>query len=233
MKKIVGLDLDEIFRAYIETFHHYYEKEFDLKVYDKTGEQISGYQCEYTTNKLNDIFEFKEYVRKNKYIKSDIDTVYSSHLRFENDEEFISKENAFNIFRYEDYLIELYGTCPKTYTNVSLDLSKLVDKYQDEVEFKFLVKDKTVTVGPSLFFISTLKPIVKKYEFVDTFEDVWNNCDVYITSNPDFVTTIQDEKEIILKSMPYNEDLNVKYRINAISDLLENKFIDNIIKNDK
>lgn len=230
MKKIVGLDLDEIFRSYIETFHHYYEKEFNLKVYNKKGEQVSGYNCEYNTNNIGDIFEFKEYIRKNKIIKSDIDTIYSSHIKYDNEEEFISKENALNIFRYEDYLIELYGTCPKTYTNVSLDLSKLVDKYQDEIEFKFLVKDKTITIGPSLFFISTMKPIVKKYQFVDTFEDVWDNCDIYVTANPDFITTKHDNKEIILKNMPYNKDFDVNYRINSLSDLLENNIINKILK---
>jgi len=232
MKKIVGLDLDEIFRAYIETFHHYYEKEFDLKKFDKKGEQISGYECEYTTNDLGKIFEFKEYVRKNKYIKSDIDTYYSNRLKFEENEEYISKEKALNIFRYEDYLIELYGTCPKTYTNVSLDINRLIKKYEDSLEFIFLIKDKEVTIGPSLFFISTMKPIIKRYEFVNEFKDLWEKCDIYITANPDIYETMDNTKNIILKNMPYNDHIDTDYKINSISDLLENKLIDKILEND-
>lgn len=220
MKKIVGLDLDEVFRDYIATFHHFYEKEFDLKKYDTYGEQIEGYKCDYHTNKLEDLFEFKEQNKKTSILVSDLDVIYSSKPKFETEEIFISKKEALNIFRYEDYLMELYGTCPKTYTNVGLDLSRLIDKYQDEYEFKFIINDKTVTIGPTLFFLSTLRPIVTDYKFVKKIEDVWNLCDVYITANPDFLEHKPDEKEIIMVNMPYNKNLEIKNRINLLSDLL-------------
>jgi hypothetical protein len=230
MKKIIGVDVDEVLRAYIETFHHFYEKEFNLKIYDKFGEQVSGYECEYTTNNLSEIFEFKESTKKTTYMISDIDVVYSSHQKFKDEEVFVSKEDAFNTFRYVDYLMELYGTCPKTYVNVGLDLSRLIDKYRDEVEFRIIIKDKPVTIGPTLFFISTLKPAIRNYHFVNTFEDVWNLCDVYITANPDFILTIPTEKEIILKNMPYNQHVQIEYKINNLSELLENNFINKILE---
>jgi hypothetical protein len=229
MKKIIGIDVDEILRAYIETFHHFYEKEFDLKIYDKQGEQIAGYNCDYHTNDLSKLFYFKEGLKKTTYMVSDLDVVYSSKQKFEEEEVFVSKEDALNIFRYEDYLIELYGTCPKTYTNVGLDLARLVDKYKNEVDFKIIVKDKTITIGPTLFFLSTLRPTIKNYQFINTFEDVWNLCDVYVTANPDFVSTIPTEKEIILKNMPYNTGIEVENRINNLSDLLENKIIEKFL----
>lgn len=228
MKKIIGIDVDEVLRAYIETFHHFYEKEFNLKVYDKHGEQIAGYECDFHTNDLSKLFEFKEGYRKTTYMVSDLDVVYSSKQKFQDEEVFVSKEDALNIFKYEDYLMELYGTCPKTYTNVGLDLAKLVTKYKEDFDFRIIVKDKTITVGPTLFFLSTLRPIIKDYHFVNTFEDVWNLCDVYITANPDFVSTVPSEKEIILKNMPYNKDIELKNKINNLSDLLENNIIENI-----
>jgi hypothetical protein len=229
MKKIVGIDIDEVLRAYIETFHHFYEKEFNLKIFDKYGEQISGYECDYHTNNLSELFEFKEGLKKTRYMVSDLDIVYSSKQKFEDEEVFVSKEDALNIFRYEDYLMELYGTCPKTYTNVGLDLSRLIDKYKNEIEFKVIVKDKAITIGPSLFFLSTLRPTIKNYHFVNTFEDVWNLCDVYVTANPDFVSTIQTQKQIILKNMPYNKSYDVEYKIDSLSELLENNIIENIL----
>jgi hypothetical protein len=230
MKKSIGIDVDEILRAYIETFHHFYEKEFDLKKYDKNGEQISGYECDYHTNNLSELFEFKEGFKKTKYMVSDLDVVYSSRQKFEEEEVFISKEDALNIFRYEDYLIELYGTCPKTYTNVGLDLARLIDMYRDDVDFKIIVKDKPITIGPTLFFLSTLRPTIKNYHFVNNIEDVWNLCDVFITANPDFVSTIQTEKQVILKHMPYNLNIETEFKINNLSELLENKIINKILE---
>lgn len=229
MKKIIGLDIDEIFRAYIETFHHYYEKEFDLKILDKFGDQISGYVCDFKTNNLTNLFEFKDDYKKTRLIVSDIDVIYSSHPKFEDEEVYISKEMALNIFKYEDYLMELYGICPKIYTNVGLDLAKLVYKYRDDIEFKFIVKDNTITIGPTLFFISTLRPTVKSYEFVNNYEDVWDLCDIYITANPDFIGNKPIQKEIILKNMPYNTEYKIEDRIETISDLLENNIIEKFI----
>jgi hypothetical protein len=225
MKKIVGLDIDEVFRAFIETFHHFYEKEFDLKKFDKFGEQIEGYECNYHTNKLDELFKFKETVRKTRLIVSDIDVVYSSNPKFEDEEHFISKEMALNIFKYEDYLMELYGTCPKTYTHVGLDLSKLVEKYLDNYEFRFIIKDKRITIGPTLFFLSTLRPVVTDYKFVNNIEDVWNLCDVYITANPDFIGVKPQEKNIIMVNMPYNQNKNIEKRIDKLGDLLENNLL--------
>ena len=225
MKKIVGLDVDEVFRAFIETFHHFYEKEFDLKKFDKFGEQIDGYECNYHTNKLDELFEFKESVRKTRLMVSDIDVVYSSKPKFEDEELFISKEMALNIFRYEDYLMELYGTCPKTYTHIGLDLSRLIEKYLDEYEFRFIVKDKRITIGPTLFFLSTLRPFVNDYKFVNTIEDVWNLCDVYITANPDFVSVKPQGKDIIMVTMPYNQNIDIEKRIDKLGDLLENNLL--------
>lgn len=230
MKKRIGIDVDEVLRAYIETFHHFYEKEFDLKVFNLTGEQISGYNCDYHTNNLLDLFEFKEGYKKTVYMKSELEVVYYSNQKFEEETVFLSKEDALNVFRYEDYLMELYGTCPKTYTNVGLDLSKLVYKYKDEVDFCIIVKDKPVTYAPTLFFLSTLRPIINNYHFVNSFENVWNLCDIYITANPDFVSTIPSEKEIILKNMPYNDHLNLENKFNNLYELLENNIIDKLIK---
>jgi len=225
MKKIIGLDLNEVFRDYIQTFHHFYEKEFNLKRFDKFGEQIEGYECDYHTNNLNKLFEFKEGIRKTRVMVSDIDVIYSSKPKFEDEEEYFSKEMALNIFRYEDYLMELYGTCPKTYTHVGLDLTKLIEKYSEEYEFKFIIKDKRVTIGPSLFFISTLKPAITEYKFVDNIEDVWNLCDLYITANPDFIEYKPMEKEIIMVNMPYNKNIEIEKRIDKLSDLLENNLL--------
>lgn len=231
MEKIkIGLDIDEIFRAYIETFHHFYEKEFELKVLDKKGEQIGGYECNYNTNNLIELFEFKDTIRKTRIMVSDIDVIYSSHPKFEDEEVYISKEMGLNIFKYEDYLMELYGTCPKIYTNVGLDLAKLVDKYKEDVEFKFIIKDKTITIGPTLFFLSTLRPTIKSYDFVNTVGDVWNLCDLYITANPDFINGEENRKKVILKNMQYNKDIKIKNRFDYLFDLLENNIIENLLK---
>lgn len=225
MKKIIGLDLDEVFRSYIETFHHFYEKEFDLKKFDKFGEQIEGYDCEYNTHNLLDLFEFKETTRKRRVMVSDIDVIYSSKPKFEDETEVLSKQESLDLFRYEDYLMELYGTCPKTYTHVGLDLSKLIEKYNNEYDFKFIIKDKLITIGPSLFFISTLRPIVRDYKFVNKIDDVWDLCDLYITANPDYISSKPEEKNLIIVNMPYNSKYEVPNRIDKLGDLLENKML--------
>jgi len=229
MKKIIGIDVDEVLRAYIETFHHYYEKEFNLKVLDRFGDQISGYDCDYHTDDLSELFEFKEGFRKTKYMVSEIDTVYYSNQKFENEEVFVSKEDALNIFKYEDYLMELYGTCPKVYTNVGLDLSKLVNNYKENIEFKIIVKDKPITIGPTLFFLSTLRPTINNFHFVNKLDDVWNLCDIYITANPNIIYTIPTEKSVILKTMPYNENIEVDNRIDSLLNLLENNIINKLL----
>lgn len=221
MKKIIGLDINEVFRNFIETFHHFYEKEFNLASFDRYGEKISGYECEYYTNNLKEIFKFNNVIKKETVLVSDIDVYYSSKPKFNNNKHIIDKETAFNIFMYEDYLMELYGTCPKTYTHVGLDLNKIISKYGDNYIFKFIVKDKKITIPPTLFFLSTLRLDISEYLFVDSYKDIWDKCDIYITPNPDIYKEKPEGKEIIMVDMPYNKNLKIEKRISDINEILK------------
>jgi hypothetical protein len=211
---VVGVDIDDVLRDFRKTVIYYYHKD------NKMDYDYIDYET-FTNSDLEEILDFKETSDTKYFIDNDLDVYYTTRNKITEYVETSTKEDQINKFLYEDYLLEIYGLSTTTYRNVGNDFNLLIRKYKETHKFILLVKDKKITFSPTLSFISILKPFISEIKYVDNTKDLMDSCDVYITSNEQYINEVN--KKIILVNKPTVEH---EYKIDRLGDLLENQILD-------
>ena len=136
---------------------------------------------------------------------------------------YTAREN-YNKFMYEDYCFEIFGTAPKMYKRVDYDLDLFYKKFMKQFNFVLVSKENWFSIPPTLFFLSSqITSRIKKYVFAETNEEIWDEVDFLITTDPELLNPPKNKKVIKL-NRPYNEDIK--------TDLSAINFIE-LIKNDE
>lgn len=221
-KKVIGIDINEVLRAYLYAVEEQYIKEF--------GEAGVITKPINTTNLLNH-YEFKEKTRKVSYIMDDEFGWISSDVKFEEVTETISKELALKYFLYEDYTFEIFSSTGKIYSNVFIDLNSIYKDYRNDFEFVILAKENNITIKHTLFFLSKNAIQLQNYKFVSTDEDIWKNCDIYITTNPNIIKSKPFNKTSVRVRLPYNADAKADYSISRLGELKEGEIFNELKSN--
>ena len=148
---------------------------------------------------------------------------------------FTAKE-VYNRFMYEDYLFEIFGASSVMYKNMDVDVEKFVKKYESTVEFILLSKENWLSIPPTLFFLSKTMSRFKNYRFVETNEEMWEDIDILITTDPEILDAGTPEgKDVIKLQRPYNKECHdgsmgkKGKKILQINDLNGNKKFEKII----
>ena len=126
--KTIGIDINEVLRAYKKRLIYLYNKENNINIDDI---DMDSYQ----NKDITEILDFRDEVVRNEYIDNPIDIAYTTRNNIVVDERVVTKQEKIKNFLYVDYLLELYGISGKTYTNVDLDLNKLIKKYENKYKF--------------------------------------------------------------------------------------------------
>jgi hypothetical protein len=218
-KKIIGIDINEVLRAYLYAIEEHYKKEF--------GDEAVVTKPINTTDLLNH-YEFKEKTRKVSYIMDDEDGWISSDVKFEEVTETITKELALKYFLYEDYTFEIFASTGKMYSNVFTDLNTLYRDYRDDYEFIILAKENNITIKHTLFFLSKNGIQLQNYKFVSSIDEVWDYCDIYITTNPQILNQKPFGKISIKVRLPYNTDTNSDYNIFRLDELKDGEILNKL-----
>jgi hypothetical protein len=160
-----------------------------------------------------------------EYHTSDGDKNNADDFLFYTEEKFVSAREKYNRFLYEDFCFEIFGNSPMMYTNLNLDIQKLVYENKD-IEFILFSDENQFSIAPTLFFLSKNNFKFKKISFIENYNEVWNEVDIYITSNPEILKNKAPfGKEIIKVKRPYNIDIPNNYlEILHVKDLLSNEF---------
>lgn len=235
MSKIkLGIDIDEVLRAKWAAFDKCYDNEF--------GDE--GITEPFNTYEFRNHYEFKdtevvEQILDDKYLEADDKgEVKISPKQFIVDQEtgkapiddfimnketkFLTGEEMFNKFLYEDYLFEIHASAPKLYTNADVDLNVFQKRYADYFEFVLFTKGRKETIPSTLFFLAKQRIECRTVLFVDTNEEIWDKVDWILTTDPTFEKRPESKKLIIL-DRPYN--LEVKSDYNAYGVLTLNNEI--------
>ena len=138
-------------------------------------------------------------------------------------------EDELNHFLYEEYSLELFGHANEPYRTAVIDLNKLYDLYKDNHEIILLSKEHGNSISATLFFLSKTSCKIRNYNFVKSEIEALNYCDIIITSHPDILNNIPENKIGIKIKTEYNQNINCPYTFDKLKDLLGNSVFDNLL----
>lgn len=139
----------------------------------------------------------------------------SNHFKFQSEDEM-------KYFFFVEFAIEIFGHSAPVYNGVFRDLAELM-KDNDDWEIT-IVSDEVGKGKPSsLFFLSKNTCYVDNYRFYkkDNVEEMWNECDVWITTECDVINTKPEGKTVVKVETEYNKDLKSDYTVEKLTNVKE------------
>lgn len=235
-RKTICIDINEVLRYRWLQFDRFYVEEFGEEgipeipyVYDfwndykwKTKEETINF----LNDDLPDTISPLEYAVDEETGEAPVD-----FMAFKPETTKIKPRDVYKKFMYEDFLFEIHGSAPMMYKGLDKDLETFYTKFKDQFEIKIVSKENWFTIPPTLFFLSKCMPRIGNYHFVESNKEVWDSCDILISSDPELLVNIPRGKKIIKVLRPFNEKLKTKNKIEIfqIVDLLHNKEFEKII----
>lgn len=176
-----------------------------------------------------------------KYYKKDINKSFDDEnvdynvLNIIDTLNFKSNKDKFE-FMYVDYPFEVFGCAPTMHRNLSVTINNwLVDlsnKEDDKYEVKlFSLKEEGLSIQSTYHFLSKIGCRVREMLFPKDGKDMWDKCDVIITTNERIVYNKPKEKVVVLintndnKLLQNSADLTYDSLMDVITD---EKFIDKV-----
>ncbi len=239
-KVVVGIEIDEILRAKWLQFDRYYVEEFGeagVPEQPYCYNYFKNYNWSPMTETLQELKEPDDmpeninpidYVVDEKTGESDAD--FLLFKKAEKNE--LTPEQVYNRFMYEDFMFEIFASAPMMYKNMDSDVVKFIKKYND-VEFVVISKENLITIPATLFFLSKTMSRFKNYKFIDSYDEVWDSVDVFITTNPDVFDLKPIDKKLITLKRPYNIGCysDIDENITHLNDLTESEKFKKILEN--
>jgi len=241
MKKIkIGIDINEVLRARWIQFDKYFVEEFgednlpdtkDLYQYDlfehyKWEDRVE--EVKILNEKLPENINPIDYQVDEKTGIAPVD-----YLAFKTEKKNLTAKESYNRFMYEDYLFEIHASAPAMYNQMDLHFEKFILKYGDTVEFVVLSQENWFSIPPTLFYLSKIMSRCKNYRFVDNKDEMWDDVDILITTDPEILDKGTPEGKRVIKLLrPYNvdsQDGSIKEEILQIHDLQDNLEFQKII----
>ncbi len=229
MSKIkLGIDIDEILRAKWLAFDRYYTDEFSedgIKEPFDTYDLKNHYEFKDTEEVTQTITEEfleheglkklspKEYIVDEKTGKAPVDD-----FAFKTEKKWLTAQEVFDKFLYEDYVFEIHGGAPKLYMNADVDLNVFQKRYKEYFDFVFFAKTRTEAIPGTLFFLSKMRIECNSIQFVETNEEIWNKVDWIISTDPSYAERPEGKKLVLLNRL-YNEETSADHKAFGISTL--------------
>jgi hypothetical protein len=139
----------------------------------------------------------------------------SNHFKFQSEDEL-------KYFFFIEFAIEIFGHSAPVYNGVFRDLSDLM---KDNEDWEITIVSDEVGKGKpsSLFFLSKNTCYVDNYKFYkkDNIETLWEECDIWITSDYDVITKKPEGKTVVKIEAEYNKDLESDYSVEKLTNVKE------------
>lgn len=130
-------------------------------------------------------------------------------------------EDDFFIFMYEDFVMQIFGHAPSIEMSTFQDLDEVYHSFKEDFKFTLISNEVGKSKPASLFFISKFGCQIDKIIFYNklTENNVWNEFDILLTSNPELLLQNNKDKVIIKYTTEYNKSIDTEYTINTIKEL--------------
>jgi len=164
----------------------------------------------------------------------------------EDDEDVLNKYIKFDSkkkkssFIYEDYPYEIFGCANPMDTflpsKINTWLYNITNIEDDDIRVVYYsLYEDALTIQSTYFFLSKIGTRVRKVIFPTSKEEVWDECDMVITSNVEMFDGKPEDKKVILITNKLNEDRKNESYLNyaSLGDLIDDNNFFNTILNGK
>jgi hypothetical protein len=201
----IGIEVNGVLRDTIGKFKQLYEKHM---IEEKTDDGVISYDIDESGN-TTQVLQEENFTYD---IISDVTTLdLSKHFKFKNEDELYS-------FMYEDFAMQIFGHAGSTETFTFNDLNEFYLKNRDNYEI-LIVSDEIGKSKPAtLFFLSKFGCLIEKIKFYSksTIQGMWDEVDILLTANPDYITNKPKEKTIVKFTTEYNKNIETDYEIDTL-----------------
>ena len=132
---------------------------------------------------------------------------------------FPTKDDLYS-FMYEDYTMELFGHSPSTEMTTFNILNDIYYDLREKYDL-LIVSDEIGKSKPAtLFFLAKFGCLLEKVLFFSevTKDNMWNEVDILVTSNPDLILNKPEGKIVIKYNTEYNKNINCDFEISTLSE---------------
>jgi hypothetical protein len=233
-KLVVGIDINEIFRAKWLTFDRFFAQEFGEEGIPEnpyTYDLFNNYPWKEVNETINILKDDAPVdINPIDYQPDENGVAKADSVLFKKENIHLTAKEAYNRFMYEDFVFEIFAKT-QMYRGLDLHVQQFYKKYCDTVEFILLSKENWFSIPPTLSFLSIMLCRFKNIRFVDEANEMWNGVDILITTDPEILDNeIPDNKKIIKMERPYNINCqNGVLKALQIADLLENEEFQSLI----
>jgi|TARA_R110002020_G_scaffold107916_5_gene250436 hypothetical protein len=169
----------------------------------------------------------KKYYKSEVKIEDIIDYDIEKYFSFEGDENM--EPSSFLKFSYEDCSLEIYGSADEIEEYVVTKLNNFISNNQEKIKVKLLTRECGRAIPSTLFFLSKTGSMCKNIKFVSSYEDMWEECDILVTTFPKSLETKPKDKISVKVERHYNKKINSDYAVKTLTEFLEEEYINKII----
>lgn len=165
-----------------------------------------------------DAYLTSEFINENNFDYNIIEPIQNNNLL--NSYKFQSIEE-FEFFLFVEYPIEIFGHAGLSFSNAFSELNRLI--YENpEHEFTLIGLNEMGKAKPAtLFFLSKNGFLGSNIKFIksENIENIWNNCDLWITDNKTILDFKPENKEVIKFNTTYNKFFTYSKEISKLSEI--------------
>jgi len=172
------------------------------------------------------IITHKKYYQSDIDIKEIIDYDLDKYFEFENEE-------SLDKFLYEDCSLEIFGYSDEIEDHVISKLNEFITRNLEHHEIVLLTRECGRAIPATLFFLSKTGSMCRNIKFIRSYDEMWDECDLLLTSFPHFIENKPDNKTLIKVERNYNKDVSSDYQIKSASEFLEEGYLEKIISTKK
>jgi len=138
--------------------------------------------------------------------------VLMDHFKFQSEDEM-------KYFLFVEFAMEIFGHSAPVYSGVFNDLAELMR--DGDYKFTIVSDEKGKGKPASLFFLSKNSCYVDNYRFYKEgeIEEMWDNCDVWITSNPTIMESKPENKKVVKVITEYNKEVTSDFEVEKLIEL--------------
>lgn len=206
----IGFDINSVLRDTFLKAEQIYQKHYIDEFVDEETSSFNEDEQKWVVENNTNGFEYKLNLPV-----TDLDSL-EKHFIFPN------KDEIFNFF-YVDFPMQIFGNASSMEPNTFNYLNDIYEKLRDNHEV-FVVSDEIQKSKPAtLFFLAKYGCLVENIKFFSnlTLDNMWENIDILITSNPNLINKKPKNKIIIKYKTTYNVDCKYDYEINSLNEFEE------------
>jgi|TARA_R110001592_G_scaffold40295_2_gene132295 hypothetical protein len=165
----------------------------------------------------NVLLKFQQVYEKyeDRDVKSDVITPNLMEYTHFDDE-----EKLYN-FLYQEAPMEIFGQAKETFINVISHLVELYKNMPSDYKLRVVSDDLGKAKPATLWFLAKYGLVCDEIVFYNTktLENIWDNTDVFITSDVDVIESKPKNKKLIVVDQSYNNSYDCDLRITNLKEL--------------